>query len=82
MDNNNYKIHLIDLSGAREAVLDFTKPYFMESITIVSRAPAEKSRAVAVFSPFTPGVRYLFVFIFVYLPLHLSVYLCQSWTDD
>ncbi|XP_047493795.1 uncharacterized protein LOC125042313 [Penaeus chinensis] len=52
-----FAIDEITITGAREAVLDFTKPYFMESVTIVSRAPAEKSRAVAVFSPFTPGVR-------------------------
>ncbi|XP_037794744.1 glutamate receptor ionotropic, delta-1-like isoform X2 [Penaeus monodon] len=51
-----FAIDEITVTGAREAVLDFTKPYFMESITIVSRAPAEKSRAMAVFSPFTPGV--------------------------
>ncbi|XP_042884156.1 glutamate receptor ionotropic, delta-1-like [Penaeus japonicus] len=51
-----FAIDEITITGAREDVLDFTKPYFMESITIVSRAPAEKSRAAAVFSPFTPAV--------------------------
>nr|XP_027228470.1 glutamate receptor ionotropic, delta-1-like [Penaeus vannamei] len=51
-----FAVDEITITGAREAVLDFSQPYFMESITIVSRAPAEKSRAVAVFSPFTPAV--------------------------
>ncbi|XP_069193541.1 glutamate receptor ionotropic, delta-1-like [Procambarus clarkii] len=40
----------------RETVVDFTTPYYLETITLVSRAPAEKSRAFAVFSTFTTEV--------------------------
>ncbi|ROT85328.1 putative glutamate receptor ionotropic, delta-1 [Penaeus vannamei] len=49
-----FAVDEITITGAREAVLDFSQPYFMESITIVSRAPAEKSRAVAVSRPSRP----------------------------
>lgn len=40
----------------RESVVDFTQPYFLESTTLVSRAPEEKARSLAVFYPFTPRV--------------------------
>ncbi|XP_068225815.1 glutamate receptor ionotropic, delta-1-like [Palaemon carinicauda] len=43
----------ITVTGSRESVVDFTNPYYQESITLISRAPAEKSRTFAVFSPFT-----------------------------
>ncbi|XP_047494037.1 glutamate receptor ionotropic, delta-2-like [Penaeus chinensis] len=42
--------------GIRETVVDFTSPYYMESTTLVSRAPKEKNRAFAVFSPFRAEV--------------------------
>ncbi|XP_063590199.1 glutamate receptor ionotropic, delta-1-like [Penaeus indicus] len=47
-------INEITITGTREVVVDFTQPYFTESTTLVSRAPAEKNRAFAIFSPFTP----------------------------
>nr|XP_053630413.1 glutamate receptor ionotropic, delta-2-like [Cherax quadricarinatus] len=43
----------ITITASRETVMDFTIPYYLETITVVSRAPAEKNRAFAVFSPFT-----------------------------
>nr|XP_045610743.1 glutamate receptor ionotropic, delta-1-like [Procambarus clarkii] len=46
----------ITITANRETVVDFTTPYYLETITLVSRAPAEKSRAFAVFSTFTTEV--------------------------
>ncbi|XP_068249304.1 DNA ligase 4 [Palaemon carinicauda] len=55
-----YKAHLaideITITASRETVVDFTFPYYVESSTCVSRAPKEKSRAFAVFSPYTSEV--------------------------
>ena len=39
-------------SDIREGVVDFTNPYFLEPTTMVTPAPAIKSRAAAIFSPF------------------------------
>lgn len=38
------------------SVVDFSREYYMESSTVLSRAPAPASRAFAVFSPFVPTV--------------------------
>ncbi|XP_071522288.1 probable glutamate receptor [Panulirus ornatus] len=46
----------ITITGSREMVVDFTTPYYLESVALVSRAPAERNRAFAVFSPFTKQV--------------------------
>ncbi|XP_064120697.1 glutamate receptor ionotropic, delta-2-like [Macrobrachium nipponense] len=54
--NAHIAICEITITGLRETVIDFTRPYFMESMTIVSTAPAEKSRAFAAFSPFSSTV--------------------------
>lgn len=43
-------------SDQRETVVDFTAPYWLESLTLVSRAPKEKDRSLAVFWPFTTVV--------------------------
>ncbi|XP_050690664.1 glutamate receptor ionotropic, delta-1-like [Eriocheir sinensis] len=43
----------LSVTSSRETVVDFTFPYFLESTTLVSGAPKEKSRTFAVFSPFT-----------------------------
>ncbi|XP_069159716.1 glutamate receptor ionotropic, delta-2-like [Procambarus clarkii] len=43
----------LTITEQRASVVDFTNPYFMESTTLVSRAPAEKNRSFAVFYPFT-----------------------------
>lgn len=43
---------LTSRAAARETVVDFTRPYFMESSACASRAPKERSRAFAVLSPF------------------------------
>ncbi|KAA0183282.1 Ionotropic receptor 212, partial [Hyalella azteca] len=40
----------------RAAAVDLSHPYFLESSTVLSRAPAPASRALAVFSPFTSTV--------------------------
>lgn len=44
-------------AGSRETVVDFTIPYFMEYVTLVSRPPALKNRTFAVFSPFSTQAR-------------------------
>ncbi|XP_063852040.1 glutamate receptor ionotropic, delta-1-like [Scylla paramamosain] len=46
----------LSITSSRETVVDFTVPYYMESTTLVSGAPKEKSRTFAVFSPFTMEV--------------------------
>ncbi|XP_076045830.1 uncharacterized protein LOC143028076 [Oratosquilla oratoria] len=43
----------ITITNARRSVVDFTQPYFQETTVLVSRYPAELSRALAVFQPFT-----------------------------
>ncbi|XP_071524435.1 probable glutamate receptor [Panulirus ornatus] len=49
-------INEITITASRERVVDFTLPYFLESTILVSRAPAPKSRAFAIFYPFSPLV--------------------------
>ncbi|XP_068229154.1 glutamate receptor ionotropic, kainate 5-like isoform X1 [Palaemon carinicauda] len=39
-------------NAQRESVTDFTYPYFVEPVTIVSNAPRERRRILAAFSPF------------------------------
>ncbi|XP_068228563.1 glutamate receptor ionotropic, delta-2-like [Palaemon carinicauda] len=43
----------ISITGVREEVIDFTYPHYIESLTLLSRAPMEKNRTFAAFSPFT-----------------------------
>ncbi|XP_066984769.1 glutamate receptor-like [Macrobrachium rosenbergii] len=52
----HFAITDITITGSREEVTDFTAPYYIESMTLVSRRPREKNRAFAAFSPFTPLV--------------------------
>ena len=47
------QIILIFFLAARASVVDFSVPYYLESSTVLSRAPAPASKAFAVFSPFT-----------------------------
>ncbi|XP_068229256.1 glutamate receptor ionotropic, delta-1-like [Palaemon carinicauda] len=54
--NAHIAICEITVTALRETVIDFTRPYFMESMTLVSAAPAEKNKAFAAFSPFSPMV--------------------------
>ncbi|XP_066971943.1 glutamate receptor ionotropic, delta-2-like [Macrobrachium rosenbergii] len=49
----DFAINEITITESRETVVDFTKPYFLESTTIVTRAPAQLSKAGAIFTPFT-----------------------------
>ncbi|XP_068229792.1 glutamate receptor ionotropic, delta-2-like [Palaemon carinicauda] len=50
--NAHIAICEITVTGVREGVIDFTMPYYLEALTIISSTPAEKNRAFAVFSPF------------------------------
>ncbi|KAK4313233.1 hypothetical protein Pmani_015410 [Petrolisthes manimaculis] len=43
----------ITITASRETVVDFSYPYFFDTTTIVSRAPAERNRSLAVFYPFS-----------------------------
>ncbi|XP_068228807.1 glutamate receptor ionotropic, delta-2-like [Palaemon carinicauda] len=52
----HFAITDITITESREEVADFTTPYYIESMTLVSRRPREKNRAFAAFSPFTPLV--------------------------
>lgn len=49
----NLAINEITITTGREEVVDFTAPYFLESTTLISRAPEKKNQSFAVFSPFT-----------------------------
>ncbi|KAK4316522.1 hypothetical protein Pmani_012299 [Petrolisthes manimaculis] len=53
----SHRAHLaiceITITVQRESVTDFTLPYFLESTTLVSPAPSELPRALAVFYPFS-----------------------------
>ncbi|XP_071548363.1 glutamate receptor ionotropic, delta-2-like [Panulirus ornatus] len=54
------EVHLaideITITAARARVVDFTRPYFMESSACVSQAPREENQAFAVLTPFTTQV--------------------------
>ncbi|KAK4325066.1 hypothetical protein Pmani_004337 [Petrolisthes manimaculis] len=49
----NLAICEITITDQRETVVDFTAPYWLESLTLVSRAPRQRDRSLAVFWPFT-----------------------------
>ncbi|KAK4313223.1 hypothetical protein Pmani_015400 [Petrolisthes manimaculis] len=49
----NLAINAITITASRETVVDFSSPYFFATTSIVSRAPAEKNRSLAVFYPFS-----------------------------
>ncbi|KAK4314826.1 hypothetical protein Pmani_013912 [Petrolisthes manimaculis] len=46
----------ITITRKREGVIDFSTPYYLDSITVISRTPQLRSRALAAFSPFTAQV--------------------------
>ncbi|XP_068228797.1 glutamate receptor ionotropic, delta-1-like [Palaemon carinicauda] len=46
----------LTISDTREAIIDFTYPYYIEIFTLVSPAPKEKGKTFAVFSSFTNEV--------------------------
>ncbi|KAK4312201.1 hypothetical protein Pmani_016354 [Petrolisthes manimaculis] len=46
----------ITITRKREKVIDFSTPYYFDSLTVVSRTPQLRSRALAAFSPFTAQV--------------------------
>ncbi|MPC97091.1 hypothetical protein E2C01_092383 [Portunus trituberculatus] len=50
---NKAFLHIYSIQGSRETVVDFTSPYYLEATTMVSPAPALRSRIFAIFSPFT-----------------------------
>ncbi|KAK7085913.1 hypothetical protein SK128_018158 [Halocaridina rubra] len=52
----HFAICEITITGLRETVVDFSSPYYFESLIIVTLAPPEKNRAFAIFSPFTMQV--------------------------
>ncbi|XP_068247831.1 glutamate receptor ionotropic, delta-2-like [Palaemon carinicauda] len=49
----DFAINEITITDARETVVDFTTPYFLESSAITTRAPVQLSKAGAVFFPFS-----------------------------
>ncbi|XP_076045735.1 glutamate receptor ionotropic, delta-1-like [Oratosquilla oratoria] len=48
----DFAIDEITITGPREEVVDFTRPYFLESTTFITQAPQEKSRAYTLVRPF------------------------------
>ncbi|XP_066967133.1 glutamate receptor ionotropic, delta-2-like [Macrobrachium rosenbergii] len=75
----DFAINEITITESRETVVDFTKPYFLESTTIVTRAPAQLSKAGAIFSPFTLLVWLLLVLATLLVGPLLSLF---SWVVD
>ncbi|KAK4319070.1 hypothetical protein Pmani_009964 [Petrolisthes manimaculis] len=49
-------ISQITITRKRESVIDFSAPYYLDSLTLVSRTPQLRSRTLAAFSPFTAQV--------------------------
>ncbi|XP_069994897.1 probable glutamate receptor [Penaeus vannamei] len=49
----HFAICEITITETRETVVDFTAPYWLEALTLVSRAPEERDRSMAVFWPFS-----------------------------
>ncbi|KAK4313222.1 hypothetical protein Pmani_015399 [Petrolisthes manimaculis] len=49
----HFAIDEITITESRETVLDFTRPYYFDTTTIISRAPTEKNRSLAIFNPFS-----------------------------
>ncbi|KAK4313220.1 hypothetical protein Pmani_015397 [Petrolisthes manimaculis] len=49
----HFAIDEITITESRETVLDFTRPYYFDTTTIISRAPTEKNRSLAIFYPFS-----------------------------
>ncbi|XP_068201416.1 glutamate receptor ionotropic, delta-2-like isoform X1 [Palaemon carinicauda] len=49
----HFAVSEITITGVRETVIDFTYPHYIETLTLLSRAPMEKNRTFAAFSPFT-----------------------------
>ncbi|KAK4313236.1 hypothetical protein Pmani_015413 [Petrolisthes manimaculis] len=43
----------LTITASRETVVDFSIPYFFDSTTLTSKAPAERSRSLAVLYPFS-----------------------------
>ncbi|XP_066981434.1 uncharacterized protein [Macrobrachium rosenbergii] len=52
----DFAICAISLSALRKTVVDFPYPYFRSPLGLFSRAPKEKSRVLAILSPFTAQV--------------------------
>ncbi|XP_076047433.1 putative glutamate receptor [Oratosquilla oratoria] len=46
-------VSLITITDKRETVVDFTSPYLLDVTTILSKAPAQVSRSLALLRPFT-----------------------------
>ncbi|XP_068228604.1 probable glutamate receptor [Palaemon carinicauda] len=75
----HFAICEITITAVREEVIDFSYPYYIESLTLVSRTPREKNRTFAVFSTFTPEV-WLYIAISIILIgvlLHIEALIMQ-----
>ncbi|XP_068228591.1 probable glutamate receptor [Palaemon carinicauda] len=66
----------ISITGVREQVIDFTYPHYIESLTLISRAPMEKNRSFAAFEPFTFMT---WIWIIAALLIIGSVVSVESW---
>ncbi|KAK3849832.1 hypothetical protein Pcinc_043427, partial [Petrolisthes cinctipes] len=75
----HFAINEITVTATREAVVDFTAPYFMEMTVLLSRAPAIKSRAFAVLTPFSTHV---WLVLAASLPLMASLLTALSRVRD
>ncbi|XP_064117821.1 glutamate receptor ionotropic, delta-2-like [Macrobrachium nipponense] len=49
----HFAVSEITITGVRETVIDFTYPHYIETLTLLSRAPKEKNRTFAILSPFS-----------------------------
>ncbi|XP_068228681.1 glutamate receptor ionotropic, delta-1-like [Palaemon carinicauda] len=72
----HFAICEITITRAREEVIDFSYPHYIESLTLISRTPREKNRTFAAFSPFTPLVWFCIVATFLLMGPFLTF---ESW---
>ncbi|XP_076055983.1 glutamate receptor 4-like isoform X3 [Oratosquilla oratoria] len=49
----DFAIDAFTITSKRETVVDFSNPYYIASTTLISRAPEEKDRSLAIFRPFS-----------------------------
>ncbi|XP_047736185.1 glutamate receptor ionotropic, delta-1-like [Hyalella azteca] len=75
----HFAIDQITITGERETAVDFSRFYYCESMSIVSRAPVAANQALAVLSPFTSAVWLLLLVFFLLAGPTMKIFsVCQQ----
>ncbi|XP_076069236.1 glutamate receptor ionotropic, kainate 1-like [Oratosquilla oratoria] len=61
----HFALSEITITDGRETVVDFTMPYHFDAVTITSRAPKQRGKALAIFWPFSFEVWLLLVAVVI-----------------